>query len=214
MKDKFIALDHEKRDKMINASMAEFALRGYDKASTNEIVKEAGISKGLLFHYFRSKKELFLFLFDYGAEVLVHDFFDRINLEERDFFKKLREVLMVKLELFRRYPDLTQFMQQAYMETSPEIKRDIELRSSKMLALNTQQLFENVDASLLKPGVELTEALHIIVWSMEGMANEELKKCKFFNCSLDYAQLFQRSYQLLDSFERLFKKGGQNNECH
>lgn len=56
---KFLELDKLKQDRIINAAMKEFALKGYKNASTNEIVKEAGISKGLLFHYFTNKKAYF-----------------------------------------------------------------------------------------------------------------------------------------------------------
>ena len=36
----------------------EFAQSGFEKASTNEIVKRSNISKGSLFNYFNSKKDL------------------------------------------------------------------------------------------------------------------------------------------------------------
>ncbi len=39
----------------MNAAISIFATQGYAHASTDEIVKRAGISKGLLFHYFISK---------------------------------------------------------------------------------------------------------------------------------------------------------------
>lgn len=40
---------------MINAALKVFALNGYRHASTDDIVREAAISKGLLFHYFENK---------------------------------------------------------------------------------------------------------------------------------------------------------------
>ena len=60
MFSKFLNLD-EKQDRILNAAIKEFAQKGYDSASTNEIVKEAGISKGLLFHYFKIKSSYFSF---------------------------------------------------------------------------------------------------------------------------------------------------------
>ena len=68
MNDKFFDLKQEKQDRMINASLKIFSRGGYRHASTDEIVKEAGISKGLLFHYFGSKLGLYGFLFDYSAD--------------------------------------------------------------------------------------------------------------------------------------------------
>jgi AcrR family transcriptional regulator len=52
-------LPDEKRKRIISISMEEFLNNGYSGASTNTITSKAGISKGLLFHYFGSKKELF-----------------------------------------------------------------------------------------------------------------------------------------------------------
>lgn len=88
--EKFFNLDSEKQDRVINAAIKEFAQKGYDKASTNEIVKEAEISKGLLFHYFKNKKQLFLFLFDHCIQIITDDFYKKIDLTETDFFKRIR----------------------------------------------------------------------------------------------------------------------------
>ena len=55
MNEKFFDLKKEKQDRMINAALKAFALSGYRHASTDDIVREAAISKGLLFHYFESK---------------------------------------------------------------------------------------------------------------------------------------------------------------
>ncbi len=49
----------KRRDTILNTALKEFSSQGYDKASTNVIAKEAGISKALMLHYVDSKKELF-----------------------------------------------------------------------------------------------------------------------------------------------------------
>ena len=61
MNEKFFDLKKEKQDRMINAALKVFGMRGYQFASTDDIVREAGISKGLLFHYFGSKLGLYSF---------------------------------------------------------------------------------------------------------------------------------------------------------
>lgn len=48
------------RDRILNAAVAVFGEHGYEGASTNQICADAGISKGLLFHYFKSKENLFM----------------------------------------------------------------------------------------------------------------------------------------------------------
>ena len=55
MNDKFFDLKKDKQDRIINAALQVFALNGYRHASTDDIVKLASISKGLLFHYFEKQ---------------------------------------------------------------------------------------------------------------------------------------------------------------
>jgi len=48
-----------RRDEILEAALVEFAERGLDGASTEEIAKRAGISQPYVFRLFGSKKELF-----------------------------------------------------------------------------------------------------------------------------------------------------------
>ena len=47
------------RSRILAAALREFGERGYAESSTNRICREAGLSKGLLFHHFGSKEKLF-----------------------------------------------------------------------------------------------------------------------------------------------------------
>ncbi len=55
----FKSLPLEKREKVFDAAVAEFASKGYRNASMNSLVRAAGISKGSIFQYFRTKRNLF-----------------------------------------------------------------------------------------------------------------------------------------------------------
>jgi AcrR family transcriptional regulator len=52
----------ERREEIKQASLKVFARRGYKGTKTSLIAKEAGISEGLIYRYFNSKKELFITL--------------------------------------------------------------------------------------------------------------------------------------------------------
>lgn len=54
MYEKFLELPEEKQDKIRNAGMEYFGKYGYKKANTQDIADKAGISKGLLFYYFKN----------------------------------------------------------------------------------------------------------------------------------------------------------------
>src|SRR5947209_4307701 len=49
----------ERRRQLLDAGAALFAEQAYEEISMRDIAKAAGVSKPLLYHYFRSKTELF-----------------------------------------------------------------------------------------------------------------------------------------------------------
>lgn len=59
---------HERRTatraRILDAAGAVFASRGYDRATLDEIAGRAGVSKGAVYHSFRSKDDLFLALLE------------------------------------------------------------------------------------------------------------------------------------------------------
>ena len=69
MNDSFFQLPDNKRNKIINAGFRVFSQYTYKKSPMSEIAAEAGISKSLLFYYFKNKKELYLHLCRYSVEV-------------------------------------------------------------------------------------------------------------------------------------------------
>src|SRR6202007_962577 len=50
----------ERRQDVLDAAMVEFAERGYEGTSTEDIARRAGISQPYLFRLFGTKKELFV----------------------------------------------------------------------------------------------------------------------------------------------------------
>jgi AcrR family transcriptional regulator len=56
----FTRLDvDERRRQLLEAGARAFTERAYDDVSMNDLARAAGISKGLLYHYFPSKRDLF-----------------------------------------------------------------------------------------------------------------------------------------------------------
>ncbi len=59
MNDRFFEQSKDKQDRIMNAALKVFSKSNYKHASTDVIIKEADISKGLLFHYFTNKAGLY-----------------------------------------------------------------------------------------------------------------------------------------------------------
>ena len=56
MNEKFFSLPAEKQQAILNAGYRVFSRNAYKNSPMSEIAEAAGISKALLFHYFRNKK--------------------------------------------------------------------------------------------------------------------------------------------------------------
>lgn len=60
----------QRKEQILQIALMEFIEKGYYGTSTREIAKIAGISSGLMFHYFNSKQELYETLIEIGCSEL------------------------------------------------------------------------------------------------------------------------------------------------
>jgi AcrR family transcriptional regulator len=171
----FLKLDQEKRARILAVCYDEFLLRGYDAASTNAIVKMAGISKGLLFRYFGSKEGLYGFLIQDAAKSITSAVIPQIELTG-DFFKDVISITKTKMQICAAFPTETSFLSMAYKDSLPEkLAKSMERFKGGSVA-NLKILAQDMDASILKEGVDKDTAVRIIVWVCEKFVDEMLEK--------------------------------------
>lgn len=207
MYSKFLNLNKEKQERILNAAMKEFSTKGYDKASTNEIVKEAEISKGILFHYFKNKKQLFLFLYEHCIEIVMNSFYEKCDLEERDFFVKLRNIQIIKMELLKIYPDLFKFLEVAYMEQAPSVKLEVKSKNEELKNSSLEKVFKEVDVTKFKDGLDISKVIKTIIWTFEGFADEFMKKSKISSKEeVHYGKAFEEIDEYIEMFKKCFYK--------
>ena len=121
MNEKFFDLAREKQDRMINGAIEVFAKNGYKHASTDDMVKAVGISKGLWFHYFGSKEGIYVFTYDYCVKYMLLELSTVVDENERDYFELIRQIAMTKTRVVKNYPYMTIFLEEAVCETEQDI---------------------------------------------------------------------------------------------
>ncbi|AKN29993.1 TetR family transcriptional regulator [Clostridium carboxidivorans P7] len=207
MFSKFLSIDIEKQNRILNAAMKEFAKKGYEKASTNEIVKESEISKGLLFHYFKNKKQLFLYLYDYCVGLNMNEFYKKINLNESDFFIRLRQTQLIKMELLKKYPEIFRFIETSYLEDSNEIKQELEAKNKELMNKGVDVLFKGIDMSKFKDGIDIKKVINIVVWTLQGFADEVMTRKKLSSSNpINYDNAFLEADEYLNMLKNCFYK--------
>ena len=149
MNEKFFDLKKEKQDRIINASFEIFSENGYLHASTDDIVKKAEISKGLLFHYFISKIGLYTFLYDYAARYISLEIKSSMSGNTKDYFALRKIIAFADMQIMGNYPYMLLFVERAAEENDSSATAAIQ--SSRIeFEQKISDLYESSDHSVFK----------------------------------------------------------------
>lgn len=171
---KLFELEPERRDAILNAALKEFSTQGYDKASTNVIAKEAGISKALMFHYVGNKQELFLLVYDYFSDLLKKEYFELMNYDEKDIFNRLHQSYLLQIKLSKKHPWILEFNKLTQTTNCNKINEELENRLRKEHSSCYPELFDEIDESKFRKELDIEKCKQFIFWSNIGFTNEIL----------------------------------------
>ncbi len=195
-------LDIEKRDNIINSAMKEFNLNTFQKASTNIIVEEAGISKGLLFHYFGTKDKLYKYLEFFSIKVITDEIMDQLDWDQKDIFLRLKEVSMIKFKVLQKYPYLADFSLIVFQDKTTEEIMHID--PDFPVDLYSQLYTYNIDYSLFKEDIEVDKAINIIKWTIEKYGDEMRREMQSGKIKFDYKAIEKDIYGYIDMLKGCF----------
>lgn len=204
MTAKFQDLDEKRRDDILNSALKEFASQGYDKASTNIIAKEAKISKALMFHYVGSKKDLFLAVYDYFSDYIKQKYFDLMNYSERDIFKRLRQSYLLQIEMLKKYPFIFDFNKLSRPTKCSELNNEIEIRTSEKGKNCYPALFDNIDTSKFRKGLDIEICKQFIFWANVGFTNQILEKMRDDECTLNLDYFIDEIDTYFNQLKKIF----------
>ena len=100
-KSTFENISEEKRRKILDVAVEEFATKGFESANINTIAKKAQVSVGSLYKYFDTKNDLFLTSVSYGISTL-EEILDAINEKDEDVIFKLEKLVRAAIDFSRR----------------------------------------------------------------------------------------------------------------
>lgn len=200
MNPKFNSLPQERQDLIRNSAMVEFGEGTFKKTSADAIAKRAGVSKALLFHYFKDKRELYLYLFQYAIDQCM-EIFNRHMLKaayfgETDFFRTLEIGQKVKMDLVRRHPGLFRFVMRAYYEADSVLTPKLRKKLDDVLRDTTESFLSRMDLYKFKDGVDPKVLTRLLTLAAEGML-AETRACtaeeieKLFQQYQEYADMLR-----------------------
>ena len=146
----------ERRRQLLETGARVFTESAYDEVSMAAVAREAGISKGLLYHYFPSKRDFFVATLEAAASELA-------ALTETDPDRPPIEQLRVSLDAYLAWIDANA---QSYRKLIESAASSDDARS-----IVTRVRSETVDRMLDALGSQapaLRTALHGWLWSIDG----------------------------------------------
>lgn len=112
------------QDKILNAAIIEFGTKSYENASLNNICSDNKISKGLIYHYFKNKDELYLCCVKICFDELTR-FLDSKKYVFTDFQKDINHYLALRYRFFYENPNYSNIFFNTVLQPPMHLKEQI-----------------------------------------------------------------------------------------
>ena len=119
-KPTFENIPEEKRRKILEIAVREFAYNGFENANINIIAKKAEVSVGSLYKYFDTKADLFLTSVNYGIDNL-KTIIDAVTSSDEDVMMRLEKIVRIAIEFSRINSVLIKLYNEVTSESNSEL---------------------------------------------------------------------------------------------
>lgn len=164
---------NQSRRKILEAAMDEFGARDFDAVTMEAICASHGISKGMMYHYYTGKDELFLACVGHVFQSLLkYVRHDAAALGKQAAFETIKNYFAIRECYFQRHPKEKNIFENALLRTPPHLFEKIEEIRGPIEALNRQFLHRTIGKielreNLKKENVSIyLEAMESVFWKL------------------------------------------------
>lgn len=153
-----------RRAQILRGAARVFLERGYDRASMDEIAREAGLTKPGLYYHFSSKTELLFAVMTFAMDELEHETFAAMTKASTPV-EKLRAILHTHAWLITREKDraFTLLITTELGALDPKDRRVVVQRLHSYRSLIQTTLEQLAGEGALRPGTDPVVAAHTLV---------------------------------------------------
>ena len=147
------------REKILQAAAKEFGDRGYDAVTMDSICFGHGISKGMMYHYYSGKDELFLLCIGRMFQEL-RDFLD---MQEQpvssDPLEAVQDFFLMREKFFRIHPDYKKIFENAMLHPPKHLKEQILALRAPVRDMNLKFLHPAISRLPLRPDLSQEQVI-------------------------------------------------------
>lgn len=195
--------------KVLDAAITLFSANGYDKTSTNEIAKKAGVSQAVLFKYFHSKhqllEEILEPLFKNIVPRYTEQLLDEILQKHRDqgLLTLLSFIMQDRFEFMMKNSELINILINVLL-TDDAVKKQIQkmlLHNNMPVILRIQKLFKSFPE--IKNNADLNNLFYLSVTQLVGyfIMRFRLLPDNKYNTKQDLTQITNNIYRAASQSE-------------
>jgi AcrR family transcriptional regulator len=143
------------RERILQAAVAEFALKGLGGARVDEIAERAGANKRMLYHYFGNKEDLFLAALEsVYADIRRHEL--TLDLERQAPLEAMRSLVIFTWDYFVANPHFITMLNSENLHRARHLRRSpgIQAMHSPLISLLAGILERGARAGVMRPGID------------------------------------------------------------
>lgn len=153
--------NQQTRRQIMNNALAEFSKRGYGGSSVNSICAGKEISKGIIYHYFKSKDELYLACVEECFQRLTEQLRDTLTMGEGTIEEQLEQYFSARMTFFQRYPVYQPIFCEAVISPPSHLLPQIRARRQAFDDLTVETLVRLLQPLSLAPHITINEVVEI-----------------------------------------------------
>lgn len=179
-KSTFFNLPEEKRNRIIESAIDEFAKYTYRNANITRIVNNSDIAKGSFYQYFEDKKDLYKYIIDMAFKLKMDYFNHRmVSLEHMDFFEIIRELYVSGLIFAKNNPKLAAIGNNLMKDTDIKLRDEILADSMKKSNIFLQDiLVKSIKKGNIDPNIDTKLTSFLIMSLSISLSEYYMKECK------------------------------------
>jgi TetR/AcrR family transcriptional regulator len=150
----------QSRQRILASAMAEFSEKGYGLSSINTICAADDLSKGILYHYFKDKDEVYLACIQACFDALTA-YLQEHKPDGCDGESRLRAYFEARLGFFQENPQYHRIFCGAVISPPPHLSQRIKQARDGFDALNLELFTDILDSLRLRPGITKAQVVDI-----------------------------------------------------
>lgn len=162
--------NEQRRKYILDIAEELFFLKGYDDVSMNDIAREVGLNKSVIYRYFKNKESLYFAIVLRGTKLFNKMFKEKVKLQETGI-EKLEEAGRAYFEFYKNYPDY----HDAYLYSRSkrfELKEieyapEIDLLTKDIMKIICDAIQEGIDDGTIRKGIKPMEVAVFIAVTAE-----------------------------------------------